>query len=116
MQLQDRTDCPTWHRHIIALYRQSGRGGLLLLLLLLEPVPGCQLLEVNIHVAPPNREDSVISFACSDEHRAAATSPDRLISASHTCASPPSSSCWLASDRQSTDQSRLSEIAIHHPL
>src|SRR5690606_6118293 len=107
MQLQDRTDWPTWHRHIVALHRQSRRGGLLFLLLL-EPVPGSQLFEVNIHVTPPNREDSVISFACSDEHCAAATSPDRLISAFHTFASP-TSSCWLASDQQSTDPSRLSE-------
>src|SRR5690554_894162 len=57
MQLQDWTDRSYWHRHIIALHRQTGRGGLLLLLLFLEPVPGRQLLEVNIHVTPPNRED-----------------------------------------------------------
>src|SRR5690606_528340 len=100
---------PTWHRHIVALHRQSRRGGLLFLLLL-EPVPGCQLFEVNIHVTPPNREDSVISFACSDEHCATATSPDRLISAFHTLAPLPSSS-WLASDQQSTDPSRVSEYA-----
>src|SRR5690606_9242660 len=59
MQLQDRTDRPSWHWSIIALHRQTRRGGLLLLLLFLEPVPGCQLLEVNVHVTPPSREDSV---------------------------------------------------------
>src|SRR5690554_5643233 len=96
MQLQDGTDGTACHRQVVALHGQRG-SALLFFLFLLEPVPGSQLLEINIHVTSPNREDSVISFACSDEHCAAATSPDRLISAFHTLASPPSF-CLLGSD------------------
>ncbi len=44
MQLQDRADWPARRWQVIALHRQ-GRDGLLLLLLVLEPVPGANFLK-----------------------------------------------------------------------
>ena len=55
VQLQDGTDGPTRYRQVIALHRQRG-SALLFFLLLLEPVPGSQLLEINVHVTPPEQK------------------------------------------------------------
>ncbi|EXR27133.1 hypothetical protein J694_2987 [Acinetobacter sp. 1281984] len=55
MQLQDGTDGPTRHLQVIALHRQRG-SALLFFLLLFEPVPGSQFLEINVHVTPPEEK------------------------------------------------------------
>src|SRR5690606_13465384 len=55
MQLQDRTDGNACHRQVIALHRQRG-SALLFFLLFLEPVPGSQFLEINVHVTPPEEK------------------------------------------------------------
>ncbi|SAX63999.1 Uncharacterised protein [Klebsiella pneumoniae] len=91
MQLQDRADWPARRWQVIALHRQ-GRDGLLLLLLVLEPVPGSQLLEIDVHVIPPEKLENELlkPFACCDGQCAQATRAARMTSAVHACASPPS--------------------------